>query len=313
MRTFLIKVIFFSSLLLAIVIGCATRVPEFEKENFIGSIVEKHKRLDSISGPRLLLAGGSNVAFGVNSKSVEDSFHLPVVNMSLHAGLGLDFVLGELKATVRKGDVVLLVPEYFAGEGRSVLKELAAYYYAPSESYTIPTFEEQLDKYLDGTMSRIKSNKENLIKYLRERARGKKDERPVYNRYSFNEYGDMVAHLNEKKLEILKDGDAMEYQHWDGIAKINAFAAYCKAKDVKLMFTYPTYAASCYEKNKPVIAQYHSDIVKEMHIPVVGVPADFVYPDEEYYDTVYHLRKDAREKRTAKLIALLKEQQVLMN
>ncbi|HPG73671.1 MAG TPA: hypothetical protein PLM49_05215, partial [Bacteroidales bacterium] len=63
----------------------------------MAAIIDKHKRIDSIKSPKIIFAGGSNLPFGIDSKMIQDSLHTPVVNLGLHAGLGLDFMLNELQ------------------------------------------------------------------------------------------------------------------------------------------------------------------------------------------------------------------------
>jgi hypothetical protein len=41
--------------------------------------------------------------------------------------------------------------------------------------------------------------------------------------------------------------------------------------------------------------------------PVLGSPEDFLYPENEFYDTVYHLLRKGREKRTATLVRQIRE------
>src|SRR5437868_6343903 len=76
---------------------------------------DKHERLAQISGPRMIMVGGSSVAFGTDS--AELARRLPEyqpVNMGLHFGIGLDAMLAEIKPIVRAGDLLVLSPEYHA-------------------------------------------------------------------------------------------------------------------------------------------------------------------------------------------------------
>lgn len=61
---------------------------------------------------RILIFGGSGIHFGVDALSIEQSIDVPVFNLGLHAGLGLNIMLASLSETVRPGDIVLFVPEY---------------------------------------------------------------------------------------------------------------------------------------------------------------------------------------------------------
>src|SRR4026209_2444686 len=74
--------------------------------------IDKHNLLDKQLSPRIIFVGGSNVAQGIDSNAVQQSLGLNPVNMGLDAGLGLDFMLNEVKDSVRTGDVIVIAPEY---------------------------------------------------------------------------------------------------------------------------------------------------------------------------------------------------------
>ena len=46
--------------------------------------------------PSIILVGGSNVAFGYNSKIISDSMNMDVINFGLHAGFGLKYIIDVL-------------------------------------------------------------------------------------------------------------------------------------------------------------------------------------------------------------------------
>ncbi|MBE9009078.1 hypothetical protein IQ250_02530 [Pseudanabaenaceae cyanobacterium LEGE 13415] len=82
--------------------------------NWLVSIYRQKKALsEQIQAPRrILLVGGSATHFGVNAAQIEQNLKMPVVNLGLHAGLGLDAICAIAKEQVRPGDLVVLLPEY---------------------------------------------------------------------------------------------------------------------------------------------------------------------------------------------------------
>jgi hypothetical protein len=89
-----------------------------ESDNYLLSILEKEKLARTTPSPKILLIGGSNLAFGIDSKEIEDSLGLNVVNMGLYAKLGLKYMLAQARPYIKAGDVAVVVPEYdqFYGE-----------------------------------------------------------------------------------------------------------------------------------------------------------------------------------------------------
>ena len=58
-------------------------------DNYLAAVLEKDRLIRSTPSPKIVLVGGSNLAFGIDSKKIEDSLGLRVVNMGLYAKLGL--------------------------------------------------------------------------------------------------------------------------------------------------------------------------------------------------------------------------------
>lgn len=305
MKPFIIKIALFSILTLLMIVSLSSRISESEEESYVSGIIQKHKRLDSLTGSRIIIAGGSNCAFGIDSKAIEDSFHLPVINLALHAGLGLDFVLGELKSVIKEDDIVFISPEYYADGGRYSLLKTAAYYYPEADQYFPHTFSKDWTNFVESRFDQIKTNKGFLISMIKTRITGAKPPASVYSGTSFNMYGDVVAHLNADAPPSLNDKTILTYTYWDGIGKLNMLEKYAAVKKARLFFLFPAYAKSAYVLNKETLERYQTDVQKGLHIPVLNTVEDFVYDDSDFFDTVYHLRKGSREKRTGKLIAII--------
>src|SRR4051794_775994 len=67
----------------------------------------KHQRLIAPGDNRLIVAGGSNVAFGVDSSTLQSVTQRTTINMGLHGGLGLRSVLYDIEENVRDHDTVV--------------------------------------------------------------------------------------------------------------------------------------------------------------------------------------------------------------
>jgi len=313
MRAFLIKCVFFMILLLFIVFGGGYDYGigvSGEKSDYMGAIVEKHKRLKSIAGRKIIFAGGSNLALGLNSARIQDSLQVPVVNLALNAGLGLDFILNELRYTIQPGDEVVLSIEYFLTDHCSyeLFTNTISYFPEASRYAKMPkqSILDHLKHTLDKKIEKVKSNKNYLTGLF-------KDTVPhhsfAYKRGAFNQFGDCEGHFGIARLPYLADGGIIEYSHWNNIDRLNSFYGFAKSKHVKVYFTYPSYPMSQYLLNIETIKHLDRDLHKELLFPVLGGPADFVFDDNLFFDTVYHLSKEGREKRTEKVIQLLKKRQ----
>ena len=67
----------------------------------------KVELIASTPQPRIILIGGSTVAFGTDSRRIMDSLHCHVVNFGLNKGVGIRYLLDDCLQYVRKGDVIV--------------------------------------------------------------------------------------------------------------------------------------------------------------------------------------------------------------
>ena len=111
MKRFLLRSVLFLvvlSICTAGILLCIHRNPD----HYLKTYTLKLNRLRTTESPRLILVGGSNVAFGVDSKMLADSLKMHPVNFGLHAGLSLRYVMRDVIRYSRPNDLIILLPEY---------------------------------------------------------------------------------------------------------------------------------------------------------------------------------------------------------
>ena len=111
MKRFLRDLLGFASIQAGLLIGLWW-VYQPDASGYLASSIDKHALLERAGSPRLILVGGSNVAFGFDSQLLEQRLGLNPVNMGLHASVGMRFMLQEVQPYLRPGDVVVVSPEY---------------------------------------------------------------------------------------------------------------------------------------------------------------------------------------------------------
>ncbi len=287
---------------------------DYIENDYLSAITFKHNRVDQLNGPKILFAGGSNLAFGLNSELVENGLSVPVVNLALHAGLGLDFILNELEGTIEKQDIVFLSIEYFLDvEGDPELKRISSSYFKEARKY----FEDEqfnsieywfnyskhsFFRYIDATRANIKTHK-----FFADSLQKLELHNEIYSKSGFNKYGDVISHLGKTPPKQLKGQKHLEYTYWKGIDRLNKFHKFAQQKEVAVFFFYPNYCESEYIRNRKVINKLSLDLSKDLDIEILNTPRDFVLPDSLFFDTVYHPWKTGREVETKKLIEIIKE------
>lgn len=292
-------------LLLAIVI-CGfyvtmTLIPPNDEHYFY---VQHNKmaRLDTLSSPRLIFVGGSNLAFGLNSGLIADSLHINVQNTALHAGIGLRFMLDEVLERSKKGDLVVIMPEYplftqtYYGDDTGSL--------TAAVDYSGPKAWKKLN---------LKQFK-NVISGFRTHLRGKftktHSDKWSYSARNFNEWGDESAHWNVP-APGLGNGSLSETAEIEDDA-VSDFASKLRelhARGCKVLLFWPVTIRSYFKKNEVVIGLIEKAL-NEQGIAFDCVPDYFVQPDSLVFDTPYHMSKPAVDDDTQRMLQILKQKGV---
>lgn len=290
-----------------------SRAPD---ESYLAAILEKDRLLRSTPSPKLILVGGSNLAFGIDSRMMHDSLNVNVVNMGLYAKLGLRYMLAQVKPYIRAGDVVVIVPEYdqFYGkyaEGDYTLN--TALLYAPADriadfikSYSFvdvvlrPRVEDTRRAFLHVAAAAFKSEDKYVPHYVDS----------VYSRYSFNQYGDMTAHLGRRSfppdsIYVGKLPPAKDFSRAP-LDEINDIGDVARSRRAQAYFLFPSYMDRAYNANAAEIAALEQRLAKGMRIPILGGPRDFTFPASWFFDTRFHLNERGRGPRTVKMIEIMR-------
>ena len=125
MNAFLIRISIFMAIQLFIAAAVFCNSQNQPRYGYMAAFEDKVRMLQEHRDPSIILIGGSNVAFGIDSEILENEIQLPTLNTGLHAGLGLQFYLDVAEKYARRGDIVVLLPEY----------ELFSRSYSPSRTY----------------------------------------------------------------------------------------------------------------------------------------------------------------------------------
>jgi hypothetical protein len=264
------------------------------------SIIDKHKRLTEYESSRIILAGGSNLAFGIDSKAIQDIIRIPVINMGIHAGFGLARILDDLTPFLRSDDILVIVPEYeffssgWNGDANafdliSSTRQYRIIRHPPF--YTLPSNWNNI--YIEKKITNLIPRKPNPL---------------AYSRYGFNEYGDYIKHLIQKNqpLEVAQSGKPMEINRKyleQFFLLIDTFTD----RGITILISYPGYMDVLFSSSFDAIHELDTAFRSYNGITVISSPDDYAFSREYFYDTVYHLNAIGRELRTQQLIDDLKQ------
>jgi len=306
MTKFITKTSLFITILIAILL-IGILLPDMSPvQSLHYSIIDKQKLLQKIDSPRLILVGGSNLTFGIDSKKIQDALGLNVVNTAISAGYGLQFIFDYIKPYIRKGDIVVLSLEYglFFGNkvwgGKPLLKVLDAV----PETLSLITFRELVNQLKYIPEYSIEKYEQYILSFVKPKPFPK--EIGVYERRSFNEFGDVDAHLDKPNKRISSYATKGNKVNLFAINLIDNFKIYIESKKGVLLITYPCINSSSYKLSRKQIKLVEQELIKRKYL-LLGSPERYSFPDEYYFNTHYHLNKNGVDIRTKFLIQDLKK------
>lgn len=285
-------------------------------DNYLAAVLEKDRLIRSTPSPKIILVGGSNLAFGVDSKQLQDSLGIRVVNMGLYARLGLRYMLAQVKPYIRRGDVVVVAPEYdqFYGDFANGDNTLStALLYAPADR--IPDFIRSYSVVDVVLRPRVENVRRSFLRAAaaaigREDQLFPPDTNPVYNRRSFNQYGDVVSHLGRKGLDpdsiYVKALPPLKDFNRGTLGDLNSVESEASATGAHAYFMFPSFIERAYILNVAAIDSLRRKLEGGMKMPIAGTAKDFVFSKENFFDTRYHLTEAGRALRTRKMIERLR-------
>jgi hypothetical protein len=302
---------------------CFLFPPRPDDRCYVASIIDKQHNISSIKAPRVILVGGSNVALGFDSAYLEKQLQRPVLNMGITYGLGLRFMLEQLRPFVQSGDLIVVIPEYehFYGSlnGDSLLlttlvaaPQMAVYARPENFPALAKACPQQLkDK---GVFYCKRSGKfwKSLCKILP--LESPAPFLPIYStanqRFSFSKRGDYEAHLDlpgyagiDGKIPVPADVP------FDGEAcsQINSFTTFARSHGAKVVFSYPPLPSTCFERNRGALLGHEKHLRKLLNCEILGTQELFSFPPGLFFDTAYHVRRQGRAERSQLLANLISE------
>ena len=303
MKTYLIKISLFLLLYLAVLL--ALYLQPYKYDNFFQSAETKMERLQK-KEPQIIFVGGSNTLFGIDSEMVAKQTGYDVVNMGIHMGLGYYFQTQPVIDALQKDDVVLLSPEYVSYYlekqiNNRMLNQISEHF--PSVILHFDHLNRAKLLY-DHFLDKIKKN----IVYVQQ---GKDYDLGPVGGYSFsgvNEYGDQTDHLKAEKGSQLGKWNMKVYKgkelHPVFIEQTEKMIAQCEQKGCKVYFTFPAIAKTAYDAGVAKVAAAQLD---SQGYTRLGDPSEYVFDNNEFYDTHYHPLKRVRRIRTEMVIKELKK------
>lgn len=282
-------------------------LPEQYGDTFLGELKYKVELLEETSGPRIVLVGGSGIAFGADSGLMEQE--LPgysVVNFGMYAALGTTVMLDLSQPLLREGDIVILIPEQ--------QKQTLSDWFDPAVMW----------QGLDGAFGLLRLLPGDKLERLAgafPAFAGQKfsyfiqgqppQPQGVYRRDAFNEHGDVVSPLCAQN-EMPGGFDASTPIRFDADMVTEEFAqqvrdyAQAAAEAGAVLWYAPCPMNGVAVESVENIDAFYAALQEKLRIPLAGDPHDFILDARWFYDTNFHPNASGKTVYTQALIRSIK-------
>jgi hypothetical protein len=282
------------------------------------SIIMKEQLLHDTPGARVIIMGGSGAASSIDSSTLKSALHKEPVNMGLFAGVGMRFIVNEVRNNIHKGDIILLAPEYemlqqpsygdgflllqLLEENPSKIKDVFTLHGVIVMTRSFPSWLQFQGAYLVHTI------------HNRLFAHTLTTSEKIYTLDNITRSGDLDTssaadvHLSEKDLRDTSDGFVRPAIDPTNLSLITSLAVRAKNADAQLFVVLPAVPVLAEVSNLPAIKAQYTELIAALgQDHILGTPGYFVFPNTEFLDAIGHLTAAGKIRRTDLILQALKE------
>ena len=261
------------------------------ESSFVCALDEKFDRLNSLGAGKIILVGGSSVAFGVNSEILGEYTEREVVNFGLYAALGTKLMMDLSKSNICEGDIIVLTPE--------ISEQTFSLYFNADTTLMATDKHPEMLTYIDiddklsmlGGLFRYTGGK---LKYAIEG----KSENPegVYNSKNFNAHGDLSYPRPSNVMHLYYDPNGKASPDVSIITPefvdyVNDYISYARKRGAEVYFNFcPINSLGLKEgTDKEDLAAFEDRLREELDCEILGSVQGSLMDAGYFYDTNFHL------------------------
>jgi hypothetical protein len=293
----------------------------YDNNRYEAVLIDKHILLLNDTKPKIIFVGDSNLAFGLNSTLVEQTFlNYNVINFGIAGGFGINLLLNDIKPFLRQRDIVIISPVHrmfytnvsqfidlkpkYGSE--SLLSIYLDIYPEGIRNFEIP----QLINTPKVIQCRLPFKALQIVQMIQTTLEGRHylcEEPDILRRNHFDGHGDYIAHLNSKinynSTQNYLPGNPDNSLFTD----LNNFYNTSQQKNISVFYTHSPVIEDIYFNQSSEFMDLQTRFDDYLIIPILGNISDFVFPRSNFYNTGNHLNASGRDLRTKIIINKMKE------
>ena len=291
-------------LLPAILLGYGASLPDLYGETYYAQMSDMYHKLKDAEGNRVVIVGGSSVAFGVNSAQLEQTLRdcgmdYTVCNFGLYAAVGTSAMLDLSKDLIREGDVVILAIEPSSETFSTYFGATAMLKCAESDTELLLHMSKDKQSNLVG----------NYLSYLQERAEIQRtgilpQGEGVYAKSSFDDNGDLVYPREGNTMIMGYDTSApidlagIVYEP-AFVEQVNDYIASAQQKGAAVLMSFaPMNRGAVVDASEDTVYDFFCGLQKTFHCQVISNPNHYIMDSGWFYDSNFHLNDAGTQIRT---------------
>lgn len=294
------KIILFTGMIMALSYALLYLNSNYTNE-YVGGIQGKMKKLKRAEGKKVVFVGGSNAAFGIDTKFMEKELGLPVVNVAMHGSLSVKYMMEQVKPYLKKGDVLIMSrePDGLAGDHRWN-------HMVGTGVSLMPTYNFSETRILFTDRNLFETSITSLFNTIKLYVRWHPFEKrkvisSVYDRRVFDRDNILSEYLNGSYIDTLKTRRLKK--PGKNSLLINGLKKYKTEFEKKGIAFYmtPAVVVEGHFKKAEVIP-YWKYISEHTEIALLNEEKPYIFESRYFLDSPHHTNLDGRELRTKSLI-----------
>ena len=291
-------------LLPAILLGYGASLPEYYGESYYAQLPELYHKLKDTEGKKIVIVGGSNVAFGVNSAKMEQylrdcGYDYTVCNFGLYAAVGTSAMLELSRDFIGEGDVVILAIEPTSETFSTYFGATAMLKCAESDGELLLHLNEAQQSNLVG----------NYLSYLQERANIQRtgllpQADGVYAKSSFDENGDLIYDRVGNAMTLGYDTanpidfDKITFEP-AFVEQVNDYIAEAEEKGATVLMSFsPMNRGAIVDADEDTVYRFFLRLQDSFHCRIISDPNNYIMESGWFYDNNFHMNNAGAEIRT---------------
>ncbi|GAB1421604.1 hypothetical protein MASR2M15_17790 [Anaerolineales bacterium] len=285
-----------------------------EQSAYLAASIDKKALLEDHTPGSILIVGGSSAAFSYDSAYLQSVTGQPVINTSLHIGLGLRYMLDSVSPYILPGDVIILNLEYehyVVDSNNPPASDMLRQILGVDFATNFP-----LIRTPGQWLIVLKYHPEYTVNHIRQALYGSKSPCPnfIYCRESFNSHGDVkiefVVSNAETKARLANEipyKDVEVYNaplHPTTIQLLKDFNEFVTQKGAQVFIVLPAIPDAVYDRHPEYFEALFTALGQALPIEIIGQTN--IYPIDLFYDTMYHLNDRGRSIHMQSLAELIR-------